>query len=103
MSILDRLNRVSYVRTEWVEPHGETDLLMCADQKDEEGVRAVPVNPDGATAAALIIELVAALDGVMPILGRAESNASGNPEWDYVGPRVSAARAAVARARGSGA
>ena len=43
-------------------------------------------------------ELLEALQGVMDILGRAESNASGNPEWDYVGPRVAAARAAIAKA-----
>lgn len=43
-------------------------------------------------------DLLAALQGVMDILGRAESNASGNPEWDYVGPRVAVARAAIAKA-----
>lgn len=37
-----------------------------------------------------------ALKGVMDILGKAESNASGNPEWDYVGPRVAAYRDAIA-------
>lgn len=42
--------------------------------------------------------LLEALKGVMDILGRAESNASGNPEFDYVGPRVAAARAALTRA-----
>ena len=45
-------------------------------------------------------DLLAALEGVMNILGRAESNASGNPEWDHVGPRVAAARAAINQARG---
>ena len=45
-------------------------------------------------------ELLSALNGVIDILGRAESNASGNPEWDYVGPRVAAARAAIAKATG---
>lgn len=34
------------------------------------------------------------------ILGRAESNASGNPEWEYVRDRVNAARAAIALAEG---
>lgn len=52
---------------------------------------------------ALHDELVAALEGVMDILGRAESNASGNPEFDYVGPRVAAARAALAKAKGGAA
>lgn len=41
--------------------------------------------------------ILAALVGVMDILGRAESNASGNPEFDHVGPRVAAARAIVER------
>ena len=45
-------------------------------------------------------DLLAALEGVMDILGRAESDASGNPAWDFVGPRVAAARAAVAKAKG---
>lgn len=47
-------------------------------------------------------DMLAALQGVMDILGSAESNASGNPEWDYVAPRVAAARAAVALATPSG-
>lgn len=49
-------------------------------------------------AAGVADDLVAALNGVLNILGTAESNASGNPEWDYVGPRVAAARAALAKA-----
>lgn len=44
-------------------------------------------------------ELLAALEGAMPLLARAESNASGNPEWDYVGPRVAAVRAVISKAR----
>lgn len=46
-----------------------------------------------------LAKLVAASEGVMDILGRAESNASGNPEFDYVGPRVAAFRAAIKEAR----
>lgn len=47
-------------------------------------------------------DLLAALEGVRDILGTAESNASGRgDEWDYVGPRVVAARAAIARATGA--
>lgn len=46
--------------------------------------------------------MLEALRGVMDILGRAESNASGNPEWDYVGPRVAAVRAILARIDGDG-
>ena len=45
-------------------------------------------------------ELLAAIQGVMGILGSAESNASGNPEWDYVGPRVAAVRAVIAKETG---
>jgi hypothetical protein len=45
--------------------------------------------------AELLVALVA-LDEV--ILGRAESNASGNPNWEYVSTRVNAARAAIAKA-----
>lgn len=40
--------------------------------------------------------LLVALRDAMPILERAESNASGNPEFDYVGPRVAACRRALA-------
>lgn len=40
-------------------------------------------------------EMHAALVGVMDILGRAESNASGTPEFDYIGPRVAACRAII--------
>lgn len=36
-----------------------------------------------------------ALQNVMGILSKAESNASGNPEWDYVHSCVDAARAAL--------
>lgn len=41
--------------------------------------------------------LLIAIQGAMNILGNAESNASGNPEWDYVGPRIAAVRTAVAQ------
>lgn len=42
-------------------------------------------------------DMLEALQGAMDILSRAESNASGNPEFDYVGPRVRACRAALAK------
>lgn len=48
----------------------------------------------------MVDNLYGALEDVMDILSRAESNASGNPEWDYVGPRVAAARAAIAALAG---
>lgn len=44
-------------------------------------------------------DLLAALKALdEDILGRAESNASGNPEWEYVSKRINAARAAIAKA-----
>ena len=43
-------------------------------------------------------DLLAALIGLKPIFDRAESNASGNPEWEFVSARVEAARAAIAKA-----
>lgn len=63
---------------------GEIDLAVAA-------VNALPA----------LLAAHDALSGVMGILGSAESNASGNPEWDYVGPRVAAARAALAKATGA--
>ena len=45
-------------------------------------------------------DLLAALDGVMDLLDRAASNASGNLEHFTVSPLVAAAHAAVAKARG---
>jgi hypothetical protein len=44
-------------------------------------------------------ELLEAMEAVMPLLGRAESNASGNPEFDDVGPRVAGFRVAISKAR----
>ena len=44
-----------------------------------------------------VFELIDALQNAMDILSRAESNASGNPEFDYVAPRVRACRAALAK------
>ena len=41
-----------------------------------------------------------ALVGLAPILATAESNASGNPEWEAVSAKVNAARAAIAKATG---
>jgi hypothetical protein len=96
-SLVERLRRVKYFRTEWLEPHGEVDMPVFPDMASDDGVFTSPVNPDGPDAAAVIEILADALSGVMDILGRAESNASGNPEWDYVGPRVASARAALER------
>lgn len=43
-------------------------------------------------------EMLAALRGLESIMGSAESNASGNPEWERVSSRGNAARAAIAKA-----
>lgn len=45
-------------------------------------------------------ELLAALIALAPILATAESNASGNPEWEAVSAKINAARAAIAKATG---
>lgn len=42
--------------------------------------------------------LRAAMMALKPILDSAESNASGNPEWEFVRARVNAARNAIAQA-----
>lgn len=44
--------------------------------------------------------MLVALSGLKDILDRAESNASGNMEWDHVSARVNAARAALKFAGG---
>ena len=46
-------------------------------------------------------DMLAALEGLEHILARAESNASGNPEWEAVSGRINAARAAIAKATGA--
>lgn len=50
-----------------------------------------------ATAGFAMMEALRDLSG---ILATAESNASGNPEWEHVSKRINAARAALALARG---
>lgn len=45
-------------------------------------------------------DMLKALVGLSGILATAESNASGNPEWEYVSARINAARAAIAAATG---
>jgi hypothetical protein len=44
--------------------------------------------------------MILALHGLEGILATAESNASGNPEWQHVSRRINAARAALALAEG---
>lgn len=45
-------------------------------------------------------DLLDALIALAPILATAESNASGNPEWEAVSAKINAARAAIAKATG---
>jgi hypothetical protein len=45
-------------------------------------------------------DLLAALQGAMSILGIAEARAIGTPAWDFIGPLVAAASAAIAKATG---
>ena len=45
-------------------------------------------------------DMLAALTGLEGILATAESNASGNPEWEAVSAKINAARAAIAKATG---
>ena len=44
--------------------------------------------------------LLNALTGLTDILATAESNASGNPEWEAVSTKINAARAAIAKVTG---
>jgi len=46
--------------------------------------------------------MLTALEGLGGILATAESNASGNMNWEYVSGKISAARAAIALAKGGG-
>ena len=45
-------------------------------------------------------DLLEALIGLEGILATAESNASGNPEWEAVSAKINAARTAIAKATG---
>jgi hypothetical protein len=78
-------------------PTEQCDVVQAVRDLTASGRRAVNLCK---AAEAMRDELLSALEGVMGILGSAESNASGNPEFDHVEPRVAAARAAIAKARG---
>jgi hypothetical protein len=79
---------------------------------DVGGASHAPVYPDitqeqRAANARLIVTAVnsyepmlAALEGLEGILATAESNASGNFEWEYVSGKINAARAAITQAKG---
>lgn len=73
---------------------GKTNAMRWSETPFDGGARYVLATP--ATNAAE--DLLTALNGVMSLLGSAESNASGSPDWPHVGPRVTACRAAVAKA-----
>lgn len=46
-------------------------------------------------------DMLTAMRGVQDILNRAESNASGNPEWDVVNSRITYFRHVLAKATGA--
>lgn len=46
-------------------------------------------------------DLLEALHGLNGILGTAESNASGTPQWEFVSSKINAAREAIAKANGA--
>lgn len=46
-------------------------------------------------------ELLEALHGLNGILGTAESNASGTPQWEFVSSKINAAREAITKATGA--
>jgi len=58
------------------------------------------VKPEDLALFASAESLLSSLIGLEPILATAESNASGNPEWEYVSARINAARDAIAAATG---
>lgn len=81
--------------------------MKIADQLEQDAPAAIALGLPGLAdqlteAAAALNDAEKALEGIMAILGRAESNASGNPEWNYVYTRVASARHALARIRGEG-
>jgi len=88
---------------DWFWIKAQPNPAMRGFSKDIGVVNGSQSNPTRLANARLISaapDLLEVLKGVMDILGRAESNASGNPEWDFVGPRVAKARAAIAKAEG---
>ena len=52
-------------------------------------------------AASVADDLLEALHGLNGILGTAESNASGTPQWEFVSSKINTARAAIAKATGA--
>ena len=75
----------------WTGPAGEyIAVLEDANKKLGAHARMLQTQRD---------ELFAALVGLEGIMNTAESNASGNPEHEYVQWKVGAARRAIAKAR----
>lgn len=69
---------------------GDTGDIVATCFQDDDHARLIAAAPD----------LLEALTDLHWILATAESNASGNPEWEAVSAKVNAARAAIAKATG---
>ena len=50
-TLIERLRRREYYRTEWHEPQGEIDVPVPADMAEWDDVESRPLNPDGPEAA----------------------------------------------------
>ena len=60
-----------------------------------------PVMEANARLIAAAPDLLEALHGLNGILGTAESNASGTPQWEFVSSKINAAREAITKATGA--
>jgi len=81
---------------------GDRDVLGVEAAKANSSIYRLDIDGIDCADARLIAaapELLEALEGLTGILATAESNASGNPEWEYVSAKVNAARAAIAKAQ----
>ncbi|MGW8203010.1 hypothetical protein ACWGM0_10740 [Sphingomonas bisphenolicum] len=72
-------------------------VLHFPEQRGDIARKQVIANADLFAAS---FDMLKALIGLEGILATAESNASGNPEWEAVSANVNAARAAIAKATG---
>jgi len=73
-----RLRRVKFMRTDWLEPHGEVEMVVFDDMQGQDGVYPSPVNPDGPEAADLIRDMLEALRDARDELYHSE-HSSGDP------------------------
>lgn len=73
--------------------------MILSNPNDPMSVARYIFRPSNREAVDEVAALVAALQGLQNsgILGSAESNASGNPEWEFVSVRINAARSALVR------